>query len=76
MFYSVLVSEDCNNIQLTFKYFATKRCTEPAEVAQRHQVAQNISRFIRIYFPHLVILSVFVSLWQNLSSFYPDNSDK
>ncbi|MCO5255765.1 MAG: hypothetical protein M9926_03320, partial [Lentimicrobium sp.] len=43
-------------------------CTEPAEVAQRHQVAQ-------IYFSHLVILSVFVSLWQILSSFYPDNGD-
>ena len=76
MFYSVLVSEDCNSIQLTFKYFATKRCTKPAEGVQRYQVAQNISGFIRIYFPHLVILSVFVSLWQILSSFYPDNSDK
>ncbi len=76
MFYSVLVSEDCNSIQLAFKYFATKRCTEPAEGVQRYQVAQNISRFIRIYFPHLVILSVFVSLWQILSSFNPDNGDK
>jgi len=64
----VLVSEDCNSVQLTFKYCATKRCTEPAEAAQRHQVAQ-------IYFIHLVILSVFVSWWQILSSLYPDNGD-
>jgi len=38
----VLVSEDYNSVQLTFNYLATKRCTEPAEVAQRHQVAQNL----------------------------------
>jgi hypothetical protein len=40
-----------------------------ATKAQRHQVAQ-------IYLSHLVTLRVFVSLWQILSSFYPDNGEK
>ncbi|KAF5062224.1 hypothetical protein DSECCO2_307250 [anaerobic digester metagenome] len=32
-------------------------------------------RLHKTCFSHLVILSVFVSLWQILSSFYPDNGD-